>query len=211
MKTLGLFTQLIEQYQTEHNVPANDVAAALAVLLQGDTPLLLKKKPHAAPPQDWGRDDSRGRERKPRNNEKNKERSKSRKNRDSSTRSETRLEEGMERYRLEVGHKHEVKPGNIVGAIANEAGLESKHIGRIDIREDYSVVDLPSGMPKDVFNTLKKTWVSGTQLKISVLDSSSEFKDNKNSSTRKTKPKSKSRNKPKNKDRKKRKRKATAS
>ena len=118
----------------------------------------------------------------------------------------------MERYRLEVGHKHEVKPGNIVGAIANEAGLESKHIGRIDIHDDFSVVDLPSGMPKDIFNTLKKTWVSGTQLKISILDSSSELTDSKNSAARKLKAKnklkSKSRSKPKNKDGVKRKRKA---
>ena len=207
---LGLFTQLIEQYQREHNVPANEVAAALAVLLQGDTPLLLKKKTHAAPPNDWNRDDSRGRERKPRNKDRNKERSKPRKNRDSA-RSDTRLE-GMERYRLEVGHKHEVKPGNIVGAIANEAGLESKHIGRIDIHDDFSVVDLPSGMPKDIFNTLKKTWVSGTQLKISILDSSSELTDSKNSAAiklkAKNKMKSKSRSKPKNKDGVKRKRKA---
>ncbi len=207
---LGLFTQLIEQYQREHNVPANEVAAALAVLLQGDTPLLLKKKTHATPLNDWNRDDSRGRERKPRNKDRNKERSKPRKNRDSA-RSDTRLE-GMERYRLEVGHKHEVKPGNIVGAIANEAGLESKHIGRIDIHDDFSVVDLPSGMPKDIFNTLKKTWVSGTQLKISILDSSSELTDSKNSAARKLKAKnklkSKSRSKPKNKDGVKRKRKA---
>ena len=217
---LGLFTQLIEQYQTEHNVPANEVAAALAVLLQGDTPLLLKKKTHAAPPKDWDRDDSRGRERKPRNKDRNKEGSKPRKNRDSA-RSDTRLEEGMERYRLEVGHKHEVKPGNIVGAIANEAGLDSKNIGRIEIHDDYSVIDLPSGMPKDTFNTLKKTWVSGTQLKISTLGSSSEsnaYKDssprkpksnNKSRTSSKPKPRNKPGNKTKNKDEKKRKTKTT--
>jgi len=213
---LGLFTQLIEQYQTEHNVPANDVAAALAVLLQGDTPLLIKKKTHAGPPKDWDRDDSRGRERKPRNKDRHKERSKPRKNRDSSSRSDHQLEEGMERFRLEVGNKHEVKPGNIVGAIANEAGLDSKNIGRIEIHDDYSVIDLPSGMPKDIFNTLKKTWVSGTQLKISTLGSSSESNDYKDSSPRKpksnNKPRSRSKPKPgnktKNKDGKKRKRKA---
>jgi ATP-dependent RNA helicase DeaD len=118
-----------------------------------------------------------------------------------------------------VGHKHEVKPGNIVGAIANEAGLDSKHIGRIEIHDDYSVIDLPNGMPKDIFNTLKKTWVSGTQLKISTLGSSSESNEYKDNSPRKpksnNKPRSRSKPKPgnktKNKDRKKRKRKVTAS
>jgi len=72
----------------------------------------------------------------------------------------------MERYRLEVGHKHKVKPGNIVGAIANEAGLDSQYINRIVIHDDYSTVELPHGMPRDIFRTLKKTWVCGTQLKI---------------------------------------------
>ena len=82
---------------------------------------------------------------------------------------ESKPEEGMLRYRIEVGHNHEVKPGNIVGAIANEAGIDSQHIGRINIQDDYSLIDLPDGMPKDVFNDLKQVWVSGQQLKISVL------------------------------------------
>ena len=80
----------------------------------------------------------------------------------------------MERYRIEVGHSHGVKPANIVGAIINEAGLSSEHIGQIKIHDDYSTVDLPEGMPKDIFNMLKKVWVSGRQLEISRLDSGRE-------------------------------------
>jgi ATP-dependent RNA helicase DeaD len=68
-----------------------------------------------------------------------------------------------------VGHDHQVKPGNIVGAIANEADIESKYIGRINIFDDYSTVDLPEGMPKELLYTLKKVWVAGQQLKISPL------------------------------------------
>ena len=121
----------------------------------------------------------------------------------------------MDRFRLEVGHNHKVKPGNIVGAIANEAGLDSKHIGRIDIHDNHSVVDLPSGMPKDVFNDLKKAWVSGQQLKISLLDSRSEKETNKKRRKPKDKTKNKSRTKPKdktgNKDSKRRKRRSKAS
>ena len=75
----------------------------------------------------------------------------------------------METYRLKVGHKHDVKPGNIVGAIANEAGLDASDIGRIDIEEAYSFVDLPTGMPKEIFMHLKKVWVAGQQLRISRL------------------------------------------
>lgn len=77
--------------------------------------------------------------------------------------------EGMERYRLEVGMAHGVKAGNIVGAIANEAGLEGQYITQLKIHDEYSTVDLPVGMPKDIFRTLKKTWVSGRRLNISRL------------------------------------------
>jgi ATP-dependent RNA helicase DeaD len=63
-----------------------------------------------------------------------------------------------------------VKPGNIVGAIANEAGLDGEHIGHIDIHTEYSLVDLPAGMPNDVFQDLRKTRVCGQALKISRLD-----------------------------------------
>lgn len=72
----------------------------------------------------------------------------------------------METFRVEVGHMHGVKPGNIVGAIANEAELDSKHIGRITIREDHSLVDLPEGMPSEILQVLKKSWVAGQRLRI---------------------------------------------
>ena len=72
----------------------------------------------------------------------------------------------METFRVEVGHMHGVKPGNIVGAIANEAELDSKHIGRITIREDHSLIDLPEGMPSEILQVLKKSWVAGQRLRI---------------------------------------------
>ena len=67
----------------------------------------------------------------------------------------------METFRIEVGSVHGIKPGNIVGAIANEAGIEGVHIGRVDIREDHSFVDLPEGMPKQIFKELQKVRVVG--------------------------------------------------
>jgi len=73
----------------------------------------------------------------------------------------------METFRIEVGSVHGIKPGNIVGAIANEAGIEGVHIGRVDIREDHSFVDLPEGMPKQIFTQLHKVRVAGRELKIS--------------------------------------------
>jgi len=146
----GLFSQLIEQYQQEHNVPAVEVAAALAQLLQGDTPFLLQNKPQRKTDNSW-----------------NKEERKPHKKHARTSRKEAPPEEGMTRYRIEVGHNHKVKPGNIVGAIANEADIDSQHIGRINIHDDYSLIDLPEGMPRAIFNDLKKVWVAGQQLKIS--------------------------------------------
>jgi len=76
-------------------------------------------------------------------------------------------EEELETYRIEVGHDHAVKAGNIVGAIANEVGLEGNRIGRVAIRGDHSFVDLPAGMPKEIFLKLQKVRVGGQPLQIS--------------------------------------------
>ena len=79
----------------------------------------------------------------------------------------------METFRIEVGSVHGIKPSNVVGAIANEAGIEGVHIGRIDIREDHSFVDLPEGMPKPVFKLLQKVLVAGRELRITKVDEKS--------------------------------------
>jgi ATP-dependent RNA helicase DeaD len=76
----------------------------------------------------------------------------------------------METFRIEVGSAHGIRPSNVVGAIANEAGIEGVHIGRVDIRDDHSFVDLPEGMPKQVFKLLQKVLVSGRELRISKVD-----------------------------------------
>ena len=72
-------------------------------------------------------------------------------------------------YRIEVGREHAVTPSNIVGAIANEAGLEAKHIGKIAIFDDYTTLELPDGMPPEVLTHLKGVWVANRQLKISPV------------------------------------------
>ena len=74
---------------------------------------------------------------------------------------------GMDRYRIEVGRTHGVRAGDIVGAISNEAGLDSKHIKSVDINQNFSFVDLPSDMPKDIFKLLQNTWVRSQQMSIS--------------------------------------------
>ena len=81
-----------------------------------------------------------------------------------------RLEDEMDRFRVEVGHRDRVKPGNLVGAIANEAGLKGRMIGRIRIFENYSLVDLPKQMPEKVFQALKKVKVMNRELQINRTD-----------------------------------------
>ena len=178
---LGLFYQMIEQYQQEHNVPVLEIAAALGMLLQGETPLMLQAKSHQfKEDESWQSDKTIPR--KGRGVDRGKERGRMRdkvrgKDQDRTSKKELPLEEGMERFRIEVGHNHDVKPNNIVGAIANEAGLDSQHIGRINIYDDFSVIDLPEGMPKDVFSDLKKVWVAGKQLHISLLKKERKSRD----------------------------------
>ena len=72
----------------------------------------------------------------------------------------------MERFRVEVGHRDRVKPGNLVGAIANETGLQGRKIGRIQIFDTFSLVDLPKGMPESVFNELRQVNVMNRELHI---------------------------------------------
>jgi len=163
---LGLFQQLVEKYEQEHDVPAIEIAAALARIAQGDQPLLLeppaKREYTERPPREYER------ERPSRDggdfNDRRPVREGMRQPRPHVT------EAGKRTYRIEVGHEHGVKPGNIVGAIANEGGVEAKFIGRVSIRDDYSLIDLPDGMPAETFNHLKKVWVAQQQLKIAEWD-----------------------------------------
>ncbi|HEV2539697.1 MAG TPA: DEAD/DEAH box helicase [Frateuria sp.] len=180
---LADFQRLIEQYEQEQNVPALEIAAALARLVQGDRPLLLTPPPKReyAPREHASREprghDGERHERKPREPREPRESRESREPRSFEhrpPRPHNAPEPGKRTYRIEVGHEHGVKPGNIVGAIANEAGLESQFIGRVSIRGDYSLIDLPEGMPKEVFEHLKKVWVSQQQLHISEWDGSEE-------------------------------------
>ena len=76
----------------------------------------------------------------------------------------------MDNFRLEVGRNHGVEPKHIVGAIANEADMESKYIGQIDIQEDCTFIALPEGMPAEVFDHLKKIRVVGMPMRISKVN-----------------------------------------
>ncbi len=147
---LDIFTKIVEQYEEEHNVPAQEIAAALAKMAQGSEPLLLKDMPKARGGRDEPRDlRSHGGEREYHDKP---------------------LAAGYSRYRLAVGADLGVRPANIVGAIANEAGIESEFINNIVIRDDHTMVDLPEGMPDSIFKTLQKTRVAGKAIALELVE-----------------------------------------
>jgi ATP-dependent RNA helicase DeaD len=148
--------------------------AALAKIAQGDEPLILKDSDrpdlNAAPPRN---DRSDRNDRAPRDRGSRPERGGERSAERGGDRGGERVKrerksgppsEGMQRFRIEVGHTHGAKPGNIVGAIANEANISSKNIGSIEIYDNFSTVDLPNDMPKATQETLQKTRVAGRSL-----------------------------------------------
>ena len=173
---LNFYEGLLEQYQLEHNIPPLEIAAALAKLTIKETSLLIeektvsekRKKPKKDARDSAGRAKENRRDKKAQPNTAKKSQGK---------RMPTKPADGMERFRIEVGHSKGVEPRNIVGAIANEAGIESQYIGPIEINDDYSLIDLPVGMPREIFRDLKKAWVCGCKMNISRLQEKSKPKN----------------------------------
>ena len=154
---LDEFTSLIEEYEREHNIPTIEVAAALAKMARGNTSLSLSKKTQAAfeerEPREVRSDVRFERQRESAPQREYKPRS---------------SEAGTQTFRIAVGHDHGVKPGNIVGAIANEANIESRYIGRIDIRGDHTLLDLPSDLSSETIEHLRGVRVAGQMLNITA-------------------------------------------
>ena len=151
---LDLYLKLIADYRKTYDVDDDLLTAALAHMVQGGTLLFLEEK-QENPRQNRMQS---AKKRSPRKHEKKNA---------SQKRASGAPDKGMERYRIEIGKLHGVKPGNIVGAIANEADISSKFIGRITINEDHSTVDLPYSMPADTFQFLKKVRINDRKLDIS--------------------------------------------
>ncbi|MDO8701405.1 MAG: DEAD/DEAH box helicase [Undibacterium sp.] len=171
---LEQFLAIIEDYEREKNVPAFEIAAALAKMARGSEPLLLDKNKREVKSDDSWRDEQPARNTRtergdrPARGERSErferpEREERGPRREHSPRTP---EPGMRTFRIAVGHEHGVKPGNIVGAIANEANIESKFIGRIDIYDDYTVLDLPDNLPSEMMDHLKSVRVAGQALNI---------------------------------------------
>jgi ATP-dependent RNA helicase DeaD len=140
---LEFFEELIDAYQSEYDIGHRKIAATLAYLLQKERPL----NPDEQFVEEV-RPERQERERSPRRERKT-------------------SDDQMQTYRIEVGRKHGVEPGNIVGAISNEGKLNSRDIGRIRLFDQFSLVDLPKNLSQDVLHKLKGVWVCDEQLQIS--------------------------------------------
>jgi ATP-dependent RNA helicase DeaD len=151
---LGFFEELIDGFQTEHNIGMSEIAAALAYLAQREQPLQIEERS----PKKSKKSEAHTTTRKESQQQKPKRRNERKQD-----------EIPMTHYRIEVGKEHGAEAKNIIGAIANEAGIESKYIGQLKLYDNYSTVNLPEGMPKDVYRHLKRVWVCGQQLKISKM------------------------------------------
>lgn len=151
---LEFFEELIDSYQHQYDVGLRRIAATLAYLVQKDKPLQMDDgvEEELVAPAEASAYSKRSR-----------------------VTDDTRLR----RYRIEVGRTHGVEPKHIVGAIANEANINSRDIGQIKINNDHCLVDLPQNMPSATFRQLQKVWVCGQQLQISPADDSSQVQGGK--------------------------------
>lgn len=165
-KDLAFFEEMLSTYCTESETEPAKVAAALAFIMQDDQPFLMDDKPEPM----FGRrdrDDRGGRNDRGRRGERGGRDRGERGDRGGRTKEATAPpESGMKRYRVGVGYTDKVKPGNIVGAIANEGNIPSESIGRIEIFDRYTLVDLTADIPDKTLNHLKEVWCGGRQLQM---------------------------------------------
>ena len=155
---ISFFQDIIEELITESQADPVRIAAALAHISNGNRPFLLDPRS----------DQKLNREVKERDRDSSTPRERKGKSRASKTPRPLKDHPDIElvRYRVDVGYNHGIKPGNIVGAIANTADLDSDYIGQIDIFNDFSTVDLPAGMPASVVSLLQGAQVANRPLSL---------------------------------------------
>ncbi len=175
------YLEILENYQYETSRTGLEIAAALASLAHANTPLLLEDLPSP-------KEERRRRDRSERSEGNyGRDRKKKRQGREGESRSGKGFardaekidkfpEMTMERFVVMAGFQDGIKPGNVVGAIANEVEIESQYIGHIKIYDEFSTVDLPSGMPKQTLTHLKKVRVCGKPMR---LTKAKDFDENK--------------------------------
>ncbi|HAW99425.1 MAG TPA: ATP-dependent RNA helicase, partial [Opitutae bacterium] len=149
---LGDYRKAIQRLIEESGHDTLDVAASLAFLEAGKKGLRYENMP---PPRKSRREDRPGRKDRVSRQEGKEDR-------------RFAKDDHLQSYRIEVGEYHGAQKGDIVGAIANEIGLDPQHIGKIRMFKDHTFIDLPKDMPREIFEALKTVWVQGHQMNISI-------------------------------------------
>lgn len=165
---IDIFRSLVKSYSEEHDVPLEDVAAALATQAISGDEFLMKEPPRDSRRRDFDRRDDRRDDRRGGRFDRDDRRGGrfDRDDRRGGGRDRFADRGDMAVYRLAVGRRQNVRPGAIVGALANEGGLSSKDFGRITISADHTLVELPKDLPKEVFDNLSDTRISGQRIDI---------------------------------------------
>ncbi|MCA9121687.1 MAG: DEAD/DEAH box helicase [Planctomycetaceae bacterium] len=162
-KEIDTFLAIVDHYQREHpDVALEQIAASLALLANEETPLLVKDELKQAT---FGTDS---------HPESGDSRTGAKKRDFQSDRrgGSRRCDAGMQTFRIEVGRNHQVQPGNIVGAIANEAGVSSESIGKIKIFDHFSTIDLPDTLPRHLLDAIDSIVIGGRKLRLSRMEES---------------------------------------
>ena len=204
---LDFYRQIIESYRMEQDIPSLEIAAALASMSQGDSLLPMKRESR----KEKTRSEKPRKERTSRDSRSSKEgRNSDRKEhrkggksaqsethkKNSSNKPRDMVPEGYERYRIAIGNTHNIQAEQIVATIADTAGLFHDDVGAVSMQSSHSTVDLPAGMPRDVFRALRKSWVSGQKLEIEHIKSeTSESRPPRSKKHHTDEPQSKKRNK----------------
>lgn len=175
------FRDIVAHYMRNHDVPEVDVAAALAVVAQGESPLLLEAEPERPRYEPRDRDD---RERSGRFDRDDRG--------DRPERRQRAPREGMATYRIAVGKRHRVEPRQIVGALANEGGLRRDDFGAIQIRPDFSLVELPADLPRGTLEKLSDTRISGRLIELRLDTGGPRRRDDAGREDRERKPRHRS-------------------
>ena len=154
---LSFYREFVQHLGKEKNLAPLDIASALTFLAQKDRPLVPAERPSYAEAYDDGRDSRKHADRSDRPERSGEKRE----------RPHREYDDSGSLYRIEVGRNDGVAPKDIVGAIANEAGIPGKSIGHIKIYDEFCTVSLPADMPPQTLKRMERIFIMGKPINIS--------------------------------------------
>ncbi len=162
---LSFFYNILSEYSEEENKSAEEIASALAFLIQRERPLQVEDAPKRK---------DRTKDKKVRQEHDFQDQGRTPREKRDDKKHQAKSNIKMQRFRLEVGREDNVNPGDIVGALTNEGDIDGQYIGHIKLHDDYSTVDLPEGMPKELMQLLQKVRVRNKPMNPTLTEEAAE-------------------------------------